>query len=174
MATSQNGWPALSSDSDLLTTINIPTREGVVRLRLRGGSAGFLLAHFILWWADRVEPVFGKILDDWGWAYRTIRGDETTLSNHCSGTAADVNATRWPLGTDHMPMWMKVRIRARLLLYRGCLRWGGDYHTRLDQMHTEINASLSKCERRARRLMKSPRGKRILAANPGLREWILS
>ena len=57
--TSQNGWPALHADSPLLTTINIPTREGVVRLRLRGGSAGFLLAHFILWWADRVEPIIG-------------------------------------------------------------------------------------------------------------------
>lgn len=173
MAVSQNGWPALQADSKYLTTINIPTKQGVVRLRLRGGSAGFLLAHMILWWADRVEPVIGKILDDWGYAYRPIREGQT-LSNHSSGTAADVNATRWPLGTDHMPAWMKVRIRARLLLYRGCIRWGGDYHYRLDQMHLEINKNLTTCEKRARRLMRSPRGRRILAVNPGLREWILS
>lgn len=174
MATSQNGWPALQSNSSLLTTINIPTKQGVVRLRVRGGSAGFLLAHMVLWWADRLEPISGKLLDDWGYAYRPIRGQTSNLSNHSSGTAVDINATRWPLGTTHMPAKMVRKIRRRLRLYGGCIRWGGDYSGRKDQMHLEINKPLRDCEKRARRLMKTPRGRKILKANPGLKEWILS
>ena len=174
MATSQNGWPALAADSPYLHTWVIPAKTGAISIRLRNGSAGFLLAHFLLWWAERLEPLRGKVLDDWGYAYRAVRGYETTLSNHSSGTAADANATRWPLGTEHMSATMKFRIRFRLKLYRGCLRWGGDYSGRKDQMHTEVNAALSVCEKVARRLMKSPRGKRILEANPGQRAVILS
>lgn len=175
MATSQNGWPALSADSPFLVTWVIPTKQGPVRIRLRNGSAGFILAHFALWWADRVEPIYGKILDDWGWAPRPIRGS-TEISNHASGTAIDINATRWPLGTTHMPVSMVARIRLRLRarFYRGALRWGGDYHYRKDQMHTEINVTLAKAERVARRLMRTRRGRRILKANPDQRKVILS
>ena len=174
MAVSQNGWPALDASSPLLTTWNIPTKEGVVRLRLRNGSAGFLLCHFVLWWAETIEPVYGKVLDDWGWAYRPIRGQSTGLSNHASGTAADVNATRHPLGTLTLSRWQQVKIRARILIYGGALRWGGSYTGRVDQMHVEINTSLSGAEKVAKRLMKSPRGKRILDANPLQAAVILS
>ena len=175
MATSQNGWPVLTSDSHSLVTWVIPTKQGPVRVRLRNGSAGFILAHFALWWADKVEPILGKILDDWGWAPRPIRGS-TEISNHASGTALDINATRWPLGTTNMPRSMvaRIRIRIHLWLYRGALRWGGDYHYRKDQMHTEIDVKLAKAERVARRLMRTARGKRILKANPGQRRVILS
>lgn len=174
MPTSQNGWPALDAGSPLLYTWSIPTREGVVRLRLRNGSAGFLLCHFILWWADVIEPVFGKLLDDWGWAWRPIRGQVSGLSNHSSGTAADVNATRHPLGTRTLPAKTVAQVLARVLIYRGTLRWGGQYSGRVDQMHVEVNAPLTAVETRARALMDSPRGKRILDANPSQRAVILS
>lgn len=175
MTTSQNGWPTLSAESPSLVTWIIPTKQGPVRIRLRNGSAGFILVHFALWWADKVEPLVGKILDDWGWAPRPIRGS-TEISNHASGTALDLNATRWPLGTTYMPASMvaRIRIRLRAMIYRGALRWGGDYHSRKDQMHTEINVTLSAAEKVARRLMKTPRGRRILKANPGQQKVILS
>lgn len=179
MATSQNGWPALSPSSSKLYTWHIPTRSGLVRVRLRNGSAGFLLAHLILWLSDRIEPVHGRTLDDWGYAYRPIRG-ATRLSNHSSGTAADVNALRHVLGrrgTFGYRVRGKVaawRIRRALRVYRGCIRWGGDYRGRADEMHFEINASLSRCERRARFLMRGRRGRRILRANPSQRRVILS
>ncbi|GGO86592.1 hypothetical protein GCM10011584_09280 [Nocardioides phosphati] len=167
MSTSQNHWPALASDSTKLYTWVIPARSGDFTLRLRNGSAGFLLAHYALWFADVVEPVLAKTLDDWGYAYRTVRGYSTTLSNHASGTAMDLNATTHPLGkVGTFKPWQVVKIHARLVLYRGCLRWGGDYTARKDEMHTEINRDLPTCERRARALMTSPRGKRLLAANP--------
>lgn len=176
MATSQNGWPALAADSPRLYTWIIPARTGEVTLRIRNGSAGFIIAHWVLWWAEVIEPVAGKLLDDWGWAWRPVRGQTTGLTNHASGTAADVNATRWPLGTTHMPARMvrRIRLRIRRALYAGCLRWGGDYHGRKDQMHTEIVRDLAACERTARRLMRTRRGRRLLAANPGQRAVILS
>lgn len=175
MATSANGWEVLSSDSSRLYTWIFPLKDGELRLRLRNGSAGFLIVHFLLWWHEKVDSLLKPHpADDWGYAYRPVRGQTSGFSNHASGTAADADATQWPLGTEHMPMWMKIKIRARLALYRGCLRWGGDYHGRKDQMHTEINKGLSACEKRARRLMKSPRGKRILEANPSQKAVILS
>lgn len=175
MTTSQNGWPLLQAGSDKLYRWVIPAKTGTFELTLRNGSAGFLLVHFLLWWAEVLEPLAGKLLDDWGWASRPVRGSATVWSNHYSGTAADANATRWPMGTRLMKAWMVARIHARLLMYRGALRWGGDYHNgRPDQMHTEINAPMATCERVAQRLMGTPRGRRILAANPTQKAVILS
>lgn len=174
MPSSANGWPALEAGSPQLYTWSIPTREGSAYIKLRNGSAGFLICHFILWWAETIEPVFGKLLDDWGWAWRPIRGQVSGLSNHASGTAADINATRHPLGTRTMSAKSIALILARILIYRGTLRWGGQYSGRVDQMHVEINAPLSAVEKRARALMDSPRGKRILAANPIQTAVILS
>lgn len=173
MSTSQNGWPALPPDSDLLYTWVVPTKAGDVRLRLRNGSAGFLLCHLLLFIADAIEPLFGKVLDDWGYAWRPIRGQSTGLSNHASGTAADANATRHVLG--RFGTWVNAAlIRARLRMYRGVIRWGGDYSGRKDEMHFELDRPLGEAEKVARRLMRTPRGRRILAANPSQRAVILS
>ncbi|MBU2693864.1 M15 family metallopeptidase [Pimelobacter sp. 30-1] len=172
-ATSQNGWPALGDGSGRLYVWTIPARTGEVHVRMREGSAGLLLAHVLLWWAERLEPVRGSVLDDWGWAYRPVRG-ALSLSNHASGTAVDVNAMTYPLGTEHMPAAMARRIRRRLRLYGGCVRWGGDYRGRKDQMHLEIVRDLRACEHVARRLMSTPRGRRLLAANPSQRDVVLS
>lgn len=175
MATSQNGWPALRDGDHRLYIWTIPTKNGDVRMRLRNGSAGFLLAHYLLWFAEVVEPIRGKILDDWGWAWRPVRGQKSGLSNHASGTAFDVNATKHVLGKrDTFTRVQYLRMRARLALYRGCIRLGIDYKNRPDEMHGEINRDLPSCERAARLLMKTPRGKRILRANPSQKAVILS
>lgn len=165
--TSQNGWPVLVADSRLLHVWIIPSRTGTFRLKLRNGSAGFLLAHFALWYADSIEKVTGAVLDDWGWApARYVRGSTTWLSNHSSGTAVDLNAIKHPLNTRTLKAWQKAKIRARLLIYSGCLRGGLDYH-RPDEMHTEINKPLTAVERVAKRMLGTARGRRLLKANPG-------
>lgn len=175
MSTSQNGWPVLAKSSPKLHIWVIPARTGTVKIRMRNGSAGFLLAHLLLWFAERVEPLAGKIADDWGYAPRPIRGQSTGYSNHASGTAADANAIKHPLSRrGTFRPWQYVKIRARLLLYVGCIRWGGDYVNRADEMHFEINRPMARCERRARRLCRTSRGKRLLAANPGQRAVIYS
>lgn len=174
-ATSQNGWPVLSTGSAKLHTWVIPARSGEFRIRLRGGSAGFLLAHFLLWFAETIETVAGKVLDDWGHAVRPVRGQTTGYSNHASGTAFDVNSLKHPLGKrGTFTRWQYAKMRARLALYQGCIRLGIDYQNRPDEMHGEINKPLPTCERVAKLLMRTWRGKRLLEANPGQRAVILS
>lgn len=187
VATSANGWPLLTSR----TTGTLPRlRKWIIpgtdrHLLIRDGSVGFLLVHFALWWHERFNPLTGGVWDEWGWAPpRPVRGQTTGFSNHCSGTAADLDATEYPRGIPVLSRISAVnvaRIRARLLLYRTLtghpvLRWGGDYRNVPDGMHVEVNdaTAMSQCEEVARRLMRTPRGKRILAANPGAAEVILS
>lgn len=174
MATSQNGWPALAADSAKLYTWTVP--GGGRKLRLRNGSAGFLLIHLALWFDQKVEDVDGGILDDWGYAYRPVRGYEAGLSNHASGTAMDLNATRHVLGADDTFSDADEALILRRVngFFGDLIRWGGEYRGRKDEMHWEIDAPLAACEKRARALLDSPRGKRILAANPTQRAVILS
>lgn len=162
MATSQNGYtvPTLSP-----RVWRVPGTD--VTIPLRGGAAGFVLIHLALWFHEKIEPLTGPVRDDWGIALRTIRGDETDLSNHASGTATDLNATRHVLGRrGTFKVWQYVKIKARLAIaYRLVIRSGAYYHVRADEMHWEINAGTVRLERLARRLVKTPRGRRILAAN---------
>lgn len=176
VATSQNGFEVLLPSSPKLHTWTIPARNGEVRLTLRNGSAGFLLCHFLLWYSETIEDLTGSHpQDDWGYAYRAIRGQSSGFSNHASGTAADANATEHPLGVKGtLTPRERERIAARLRAYEGCLRHGAFYSGRVDEMHVEINASLADCERVARKLDDSKRGTRILDANPGQKAVILS
>ena len=169
MPNSQNGWPA----SPDLRTWAIP---GTTRkITLRDGSAGFLLVHLLMRLHERVEAIDTGILDDWGYAYRPVRGQTSGLSNHASGTAVDFNATRHPLGkVDTFARGKDDTIHKLLGRYEGCIRWGGDYSGRKDEMHFEINRPLSGCEGLARRLLNTKRGKQILQANPGAKAVILS
>lgn len=177
MNTSQNGFPALVAGDKLLHTWVIPAKNGTIQLVLRNGSAGFILAWIALRLAETIAPLKSRVVDDWGYAYRPIRGYTTTLSNHSSGTAMDLNATAHPLG--RVGTWTKrqavgIHLLLKLRWLRQAVRWGGDYHGRKDEMHFEIVAPMSTCEQVAKVLMKTPRGKRLLAANPGQRAVILA
>lgn len=174
MSTSQNTWPALATGSPKLHSWVIPGSKR--KLRLRNGSAGFLLVHLALWFDERIEDVDGGILDDWGYAYRPVRGFSTTLSNHSSGTAMDLNATRHVLSRENTfsPADEALITRRVNGFFDDCIRWGGEYRGRKDEMHFEINRPMPACEKVARRLINSPRGRRILKANPGQRAVILS
>jgi hypothetical protein len=174
VAVSQNGWRGLPTRSPLLHTWVIPGQSGTTKIRLRNGSAGFLLAHLALWFDDLVEDLTEPVLDDWGYAYRPVRGYVNNLSNHASGTAIDLNATDHPLGKVGTFTTAETRaIRRRLAFYGGAIKWG-DYRGRRDEMHFEINAPLQAVEHQARRLLDSPRGARLLKHNPGQRAVVLS
>lgn len=182
MATSQNGFPALSAGSPALHAWEAPgTGRSFI---LRRGSAGFLLVYLACWYNDVIKPIRLGVWDDWGWAYRPIRND-SDLSNHASGTAMDIDATKHPLGVAGTFMftvlykgrrWVAKRLINRFLRrrLRNCIRWGENYDGRKDGMHFEIDRPLSDCERVARRLADTKRGKKILAANPGQRRVIFN
>lgn len=151
MPTSQNGWPA--NDINLTKVWTIPGTQR--KLRLEKGDAGFLLCHFAAWFDKNIEDIDpeNQQLDDWGYAERPIRGSATTLSNHAAGTAIDLNALKHPLGAvNTFTPAQRLKIRLKLKEYEGCLRWGGDYVSRKDEMHFEINAPASKVAAVARKL----------------------
>jgi peptidoglycan hydrolase-like protein with peptidoglycan-binding domain len=134
-ATSQNGWPAGSSSQIPLVGLTV---DGVrFPAGVRSGDVGAVLGYV----ARRVDAEVESLVAGWCWghAYRPVRGG-TTLSNHSSGTAIDINAPRHPIGSSNtFSATQQARIRAILADCDGVIRWGGDYSSRKDDMHFEIN-----------------------------------
>ena len=132
--TSQNGWPASPTSSDIdIVSVKMDLKEGRKTARVTSSTAG-AFEEIIRWWEKNIEPV--KTLGSFN--YRSIRGATSTLSNHSSGTAIDINAADHPLGAEGtVPsnMHSKIGAKARSL----GLKWGGDYNGRKDEMHFEVN-----------------------------------
>lgn len=141
--TSYNGYPASKDPKEI--GIKSYSVDGTA-LRLRcADSVGPLLAAFAAEFHKLIEPIDNGGLDDWGYAFRMVRGSTDRLSCHSSGTAIDLNATKHPLGkigtfpAEKIPM-----IRAIAKKYG--LKWGGDYVNRKDEMHFEIEVSATKAK----------------------------
>ena len=167
-----NGWPVLNPGSRHLRRFTIP---GVGRVFLRDGSAGFILAHFSMYFSKRIEPVIGPRLDDWGYAYRKISGSRV-WSNHAGGVAIDLNALQHPRGKTTFTPVERAKMTKRIAnRYSGVITPGFNWDYP-DDMHFEIGrgVTLERCEQVARRLMDSSNGVAILRANPGLRQVIMS
>lgn len=154
MATSQNGWTAVSSSAGL-----VPLRW--VTGRVVGGDVHTILDHLGARFNAEVEAI--DKASSWGWAYRAVRG-AASLSNHASGTAVDFNAPRHPLGRSGTFTATQVAAIRRILAdLGGTVRWGGDYSGRKDEMHFEINASAAQVAAVAARLRGGSTGGRPAA-----------
>ena len=168
MATSYNGYPAITSSSGCKKW-SLPVGKGPARhVYLAPGSPGFILAHLAVWFDRHIENLNDpqEQWDDWGWAYRNTRGS-STLSNHASGTALDLNATKHPLSKrGTFAKWQYVKMRAKLWrTYRGCIRWGADYTNRADEMHFEINRPRHEVIAVAAKLRKTKIGRELKEMN---------
>jgi len=133
--TSYNGWSA----SDKPESIRIKShaiKGSHVKLRCAYFAAPLLVA-FAEQFNELIEPIDGGD-DDFGYCYRMVRGSTDKLSNHSSGTAIDLNASKHPLGKAGTFPAEKVPMIQALAKKYG-LAWGGDYHNRKDEMHFEIN-----------------------------------
>lgn len=144
---SQNGWPVLSSNR----LIWFSAAGG--RFAAASSDVAFLARYLIDRFDKEVEKVDGRVLDDWSWADRTVRGSRT-ISNHASATAWDLNALKHPQGargTFTRAQVNKVHaILASITDGRGhkIFRWGNDYvSATIDAMHFEINASKAQVKR---------------------------
>lgn len=139
MAVSYNGWTASPDPNAIgITTYTIPGTGRKVALR---ATAAPVLLWAAAYWDRYIEDIEAGTLDDWGYAYRQVRGGEA-LSNHSSGTALDINAARYPLGTRRMSLVKKAKVRAlvaRVNTAAGMrlLVWGGEW-SRPDEMHLEL------------------------------------
>ena len=140
MQTSYNGWPASKEQAEI--SIKAYTVEGT-SLKLRcAEKVAPLLINFAKEFNELIEPLEGGALDDWGYCYRDVRGVPGKLSNHSSGTAIDLNASKHPLGKVGTFDAAKVPMIKALAKKYG-LTWGGDW-ARKDEMHFEINLDAAK------------------------------
>jgi hypothetical protein len=148
MASSQNGWPA-SPDRNAIDIISIEVEGCKTKFALTKKVAPIFKA-FLAEFNEKVEKI-DKGQDDWGYAFRQVRGSTDMLSNHASGTAVDVNALKHPLGAKDTFKPEEVEVIRELCTKYG-LRWGGDYKNRRDEMHFEIMESPKKVKARIKRL----------------------
>jgi hypothetical protein len=154
VARSQNGWTVLESAPAAVT---VPGTD--VRLTIRPGDVAVVLLEVARRFHDEVEPIDRGIRDDWGWAYRPIRGKNSGFSNHASATAIDLNATQHPRGVRNTFTPAQERAVRRILAAtrdertgREVVRWGEDYQSTVDGMHFEINADAAAVARVANRI----------------------
>ena len=138
---SSNCWVA-SKDPKEIGIKSYPVPGTKIKLRCADVIAP-LLVTFAAEFHQHIEPIDEGGLDDWGYCFRQVRGSTDKLSNHASGTAIDLNATKHPLGAagTFTPM-QTVLIQALSKKYG--LRWGGDYKNRKDEMHFEIDLTPEK------------------------------
>ena len=135
MKKSQNGWPASPDQKEIgIKEFKIKNTDRKMRLQK---DAGVILAAFAAEFHAQVEPIDEGVFDDWAYAYREVRGSDSDLSNHSSGTAIDLNATKHPLHAENT-FTKQQAAKIRELCKKYGLRWGGDYSKRKDEMHFEI------------------------------------
>ena len=143
MLTSYNGYSA-SKDPTEINIKSYPVK-GTDRKLKCASSVGPLLAAFACEFHNLIEPIDEGTYDDWGYAFRMVRGTTDKLSCHSSGTAIDLNATKHPLGKfDTFPAEKIPMIRALAKKYG--LKWGGDFKSRPDDMHFEVEVSAAKAQ----------------------------
>lgn len=159
MAVSQNGYRA--NDRSLIVSISVPGGK----LAVRKGDVAVIMQYVAEQFHSTVEPL--KWPGNWGYAERKIRGG-SSLSNHASGTAIDLNAPKHYLGAVGTFTSSQVRaIRKILSACEGTIRWGGDYRGRKDEMHFEINAGTAKVARVAKKLRPKLQGPSIPGGGGG-------
>ena len=142
MIQSHNGWKA-SKDAAEIHIISVPIEGTKVKVRCAKAVAP-LIAGFCKEFHQLIEPIDEGQLDDWGYAFRMVRGSTDKLSNHASGTAIDLNATKHPLGKVGTFPAEKVPMIKALAKKYGLIWGGSEIWKRRDEMHFEIELSEAK------------------------------
>lgn len=124
MQTSYNGWPA-SKDPAEIGIKAYKVESSHINLKCAEKVAPLLIG-FAKEFNELIEPLEGGTFDDWGYCYRDVRGVPGKLSNHASGTAIDLNASKHPLGKVGTFDAAKVPM-IRALAKKYGLAWGGDW-----------------------------------------------
>ena len=132
-----------------LVTVHVPVLAGVA-------TYGGPFKGDVPWYKPAAEQLLGAFAEierkglrkyllfwDGSLALRLIRGSKTTPSNHCFGTAFDLNA-RWnSLGAEPAPMGAQGTVLPLVEVFKAWgFRWGGNYAKRPDGMHFEVGELL--------------------------------
>jgi len=130
--TSQNGW----AYPQPTRTYQIPGSNVALTLTA-DANAGFIMVWCAAQWHKAIEPLIASQCG--GLEIRTIAGS-STMSNHSSGTAMDLNYTKHPQHAYTFSDAMKQTIHTIIGATEGAARWGGDWTPdSVDEMHIEIN-----------------------------------
>jgi len=144
MSVSQNGWPAPPAHLEPLSWITGSVAAGDVHTVFN-----YLCQRF----NAEVEKI--NKAWSWGYSYRDIIGS-STLSNHASGTAIDLNAPAHVLGvTGSFSAKQNAAIQKILKDLEGTVRWGGNYKGRKDEMHFGIITNSTTLRGIAQRIKKN-------------------
>jgi hypothetical protein len=139
MPRSQNGWNA---SPDLKRRKLIVSGVEFVGGIVDNDDVATVLGYVAEQFHERVEPLHNP--GCWGFFYRANRNDASSLSNHSSGTAIDVNAPKHPNGVPTARTYSRAQVAEVHKIVAEVdrvVRWGGDYTRTVDAMHFEINAS---------------------------------
>ena len=145
---SQNGWPVIKSQSDKnLTVIRIPgTGRPGIPLRVQKDCAPLLAYVASRVHAEVTDLKLGNkpgYQDEGGYNFRKIDGS-SYYSNHASGTAIDLNWSRFPMFKRRMNKKQRAASEAIAAELSEVITWGGNYRpTRVDEMHWEIKQGVS-------------------------------
>lgn len=136
------GWDVAN-----LTTFKVPQlKDATVCLHQKVASP--FLQLFAAWQAAGLLPHVHTFNGAYASRFKRQNGTEaerlakcatlgaSSLSNHCLGSAFDINAPELPLGMP-VPATHPQRQLAALAKSLGWT-WGGDYHSRVDGMHFEL------------------------------------
>ena len=131
---SSNGWPASKDPAEIgIKSFKVPGTDLKIRCAEKVAP---LLIGLASEFHETIEPIDKGTLDDWGYAFRMIRGSTDSLSNHSSGTAIDLNASKHAL-THRNTFTPENMIKCKALAAKYGCKWGGDWK-RADEMHFEI------------------------------------
>jgi hypothetical protein len=145
---SSNGWPASKDPAVIgIKSFKVPGTDLKIRCAKKAAP---LLIGLAAEFHETIEPIDKGTLDDWGYAFRMIRGSTDSLSNHSSGTAIDVNAIKHPLGKRNTFTDKQEIIIRQIAAKYGC-KWGGDWK-RADEMHFEIDLNRKQVKERIKAL----------------------
>ena len=149
MTNSQNGWPA-NRDPRAIGVVPFEVAGVKFPQGVKDGDVKTVLSFVAHQFHTTVEELHEGWC--WGYDYRPIDGS-TSLSNHSSGTAIDINAPEHPLGKVGTFSARQVAAIGKILtVCGGVVRWGGNYVGRKDEMHFEIVGTAQAVARLASRL----------------------
>lgn len=137
---SQNGWTALDNYGGPLIMTTIPGTNAKFLGGLLNGDVNTIFMYWASRWNSEIEPI-QQDKGVWGYNLRSVRGSTTSVSNHSSGTAGDINAVLHPLGTLTLSNAQRAKIAQMVTALRGVVRSGAFYSGRKDEMHMEIVGS---------------------------------
>lgn len=150
---SGNGWPAYK-DTSKFTRFEAANQKWWAA----NDDVAVVFKEFIERFDREVEEITQKVLDDWSYANRLVRGSTRVVSNHGSATAIDLNALRHGRGVHNTfskaQQATMHRIKNAITDNAGqpVLRLGMDFKTTVDDMHVEIDANAARVKQAANKI----------------------